>query len=277
MKKILLLTSLIGLATAQSAVAANYTIQNNTADFWNTSKSWTNADIWWNVATVPTFNSTADQIIGSSRFADSTVDVTTAVDVKVLKLGHVKDVAGDYTLTLNVGNAASFNTNNITEVGRNAKAILNIDGGTYTSVSNATFGEYNGIMNITSGGAFTAGAGFVVRGSGAINVVDGTLNLTQADIVDTSVSILMDLGGTLDLQGSSTVVLAGDQTISGNFNTYIDSGWITSNGNTGAANFSQVFDGTNTIVSVAAVPEPATYALLGGLVALGSVMMRRRK
>ena len=277
MKKILLLTSLIGLATAQSAVAANYTIQNNTADFWNTSKSWTNADIWWNVATVPTFNSTADQIIGSSRFADSTVDVTTAVDVKVLKLGHVKDVAGDYTLTLNVGNAASFNTNNITEVGRNAKAILNIDGGTYTSVSNATFGEYNGIMNITSGGAFTAGAGFVVRGSGAINVVDGTLNLTQADIADTSVSILMDLGGTLDLQGSSTVVLAGDQTISGNFNTYIDNGWITSNGNSGAANFSQVFDGTNTIVSVAAVPEPSTYALLGGLVALGSVMMRRRK
>lgn len=277
MKKILLLTSLIGLAAAQSAVAANYTIQNNTADFWNTSKSWTNADIWWNRTTVPTFNSTADQIIGSSKFADSTVDVTTAVDVNVLKLGHVND-AGDYTLTLNVGNAASFNTNNITEVGRNAKAILNIDGGTYTSVSNATFGQGNsGVMNITSGGAFTAGAGFVVRGSGAINVVDGTLNLTQADIVDTSVSILMDLGGTLDLQGSSTVVLAGDQTISGNFNTYIDNGWITSNGNSGAANFSQVFDGTNTIVSAAPIPEPSTYALLGGLVALGSVMMRRRK
>jgi hypothetical protein len=277
MKKILLLTSLIGLAAAQSAVAANYTIQNNTADFWNTSKNWTNADIWWNRTTVPTFNSTADQIIGSSKFADSTVDVTTAVDVNVLKLGHVND-AGDYTLTLNVGNAASFNTNNITEVGRNAKAILNIDGGTYTSVSNATFGQGNsGVMNITSGGAFTAGAGFVVRGSGAINVVDGTLNLTQADIVDTSVSILMDDGGTLDLQGSSTVVLAGDQTISGNFNTYIDNGWITSNGNSGAANFSQVFDGTNTIVSAAPIPEPSTYALLGGLVALGSVMMRRRK
>ena len=45
-----------------------------------------------------------------------------------------------------------------------------------------------------------------------------------------------------------------------------------------AANFSQVFDGANTIVSVVAlVPEPATYALLGGLLALGSVMIRRRK
>jgi hypothetical protein len=277
MKKILLLTSLIGLAAAQSAFAANYTIQNNEDDFWNTSKNWINAEIWWNEAFFPDISSNNDQIIGSSKFADSTVDVTSGVSVKVLKLGHVKDDVGDYTLTLNVGNAASFNTNNITEVGRNAKAILNIDGGTYTSVSNATFGEYNGTMNITSGGAFTAGAGFVVRGSGAINVVDGTLNLTQADIADTSVSILMNIGGTLDLQGSSTVVLAGDQTISGNFNTYIDNGWITSNGNTGAENFSQVFDGTNTIVSAAPIPEPSTYALLGGLVALGSVMMRRRK
>jgi hypothetical protein len=82
----------------------------------------------------------------------------------------------------------------------------------------------------------------------------------------------------LNLNGTSQLWLGGDQTAAGSvFNSYVDNGWILADGVSGAENFSQVFDGTNTIVSAAPIPEPSTYALLGGLVALGSVMMRRRK
>ena len=36
-------------------------------------------------------------------------------------------------------------------------------------------------------------------------------------------------------------------------------------------------DANNIYLGAAAVPEPATYALLGGLLALGHVMVRRRR
>ena len=278
MKKTFLLTSFVALVAAQSAFAANWTIQNNTASFWNTEHDFNDGDIWFSQSgTFPTIT-TADQVLFTSKTANSTVNlINAAVSSKTLKVGSVGD-AGNYTATLNV--FQNFTTAEILQVGVSANGILNVIGATVSSGGNATFGNTTttGVMNITSGGTFQTTSAFVMNANSTVTVTDGTLKMLQTDII-TNVSLSMLEGAILDLQGDSQLWLTGDQTVVGsNLNNYITSGWILADGNTGAANFSQVFDGANTIVSVVAlVPEPATYALLGGLLALGSVMMRRRK
>jgi hypothetical protein len=111
MKNLLLLTSLIGLAAAQSAFAANYSIQNNTASFWDDEYDFNDGDIWFNQGgTFPTIT-TADQVLFTSKTADSTVNViNAAVSSNTLKVGSVGD-AGNFTATLNV--SQNFTTANI--------------------------------------------------------------------------------------------------------------------------------------------------------------------
>jgi len=281
MKKTFLLTSFVVLLAAQSAFAANYIMQNVTQGYdWSGVKAFeTDATIWKN-AVLPT---SGNHTLSMSSQYDSTVSITTtSYSFTDVKIGRYDQAPFPTTLTLNV--SQDLTATGLFKIGADGgSAVVDIIGaGTVVSaVGNVTIGDgttvATGELKLTSGSTFVTTSAFVMNSNSTVNVVDGTLKMLQTDIIG-NVSLLMSEGAILDLQGDSELWLTGDQTIaSSDFNTYLASGWITSNGNTGAANFSQVYDGTNTIVSVALVPEPATYALLGGLLALGSVMMRRRK
>ncbi len=281
MKKTFLLASFVALLAAQSAFAANYIMQNVTLGYdWSGVKAFeTDATIWKN-AVLPT---SGNHTLSMSSQYDSTVSITTtSYSFTDVKIGRYDQAPFPTTLTLNV--SQDLTATGLFKIGADGgSAVVDIIGaGTVVSaVGNVTIGDgttvATGELKLTSGSTFVTTSAFVMNSNSTVNVVDGTLKMLQTDIIG-NVSLLMSEGAILDLQGDSELWLTGDQTIvSSDFNTYLASGWITSNGNTGAANFSQVYDGTNTIVSVALVPEPATYALLGGLLALGSVMMRRRK
>ena len=281
MKKTFLLTSFVALLAAQSAFAANYIMQNVTLGYdWSGVKAFeTDATIWKN-AVLPT---SGNHTLSMSSQYDSTVSITTtSYSFTDVKIGRYDQAPFPTTLTLNV--SQDLTATGLFKIGADGgSAVVDIIGaGTVVSaVGNVTIGDgttvATGELKLTSGSTFVTTSAFVMNSNSTVNVVDGTLKMLQTDIIG-NISLLMSEGAILDLQGDSELWLTGDQTIvSSDFNTYLASGWITSNGNTGAANFSQVYDGTNTIVSVALVPEPATYALLGGLLALGSVLMRRRK
>jgi hypothetical protein len=281
MKKTFLLTSFVALLAAQSAFAANYIMQNVTLGYdWSGVKAFeTDATIWKN-AVLPT---SGNHTLSMSSQYDSTVSITTtSYSFTDVKIGRYDQAPFPTTLTLNV--SQDLTATGLFKIGADGgSAVVDIIGaGTVVSAGgNVTIGDgttvATGELKLTSGSTFVTTSAFVMNSNSTVNVVDGTLKMLQTDIIG-NVSLVMSAGAILDLQGDSELWLTGDQTVVGSdFNTYLASGWITSNGNTGAANFSQVYDGTNTIVSVALVPEPATYALLGGLLALGSVMMRRRK
>jgi len=183
--------------------------------------------------------------------------------------------------------------------------ILNLSGGSLTTVDGSAgddgWGDYlmigDGVsqLNIT-GGSLSVGDDFQVQGgsvvkvtgnSATINVVDDTdLAATSGFTFDfnsgTAVSLwntadlLIASGASLDVIGLSSLT-AGDydlfafSTISGSF----DVSDITITGLGGGLSGSILSDGNNVYLNV--IPEPSTYALIGGLLALSSVMMRRRQ
>ena len=72
--------------------------------------------------------------------------------------------------------------------------------------------------------------------------------------------------------GSSITTAGGE-----NFGIHTDSSWVIDANNAGTFNFGQDFTQLNGIGNTGTVvPEPSAYALLGGLLALGFVMLRRR-
>lgn len=66
-------------------------------------------------------------------------------------------------------------------------------------------------------------------------------------------------------------------TFGGSFNpTAIDSMFITGNIPGGSSTFGVSFDNISAVASASAVPEPATYALIAGVLMLGVMVVRRR-
>lgn len=118
-----------------------------------------------------------------------------------------------------------------------------------------------GQINLTGVNTFT----------GNINVDAGTLSITNAAIADTA-SVWVDSDAIFNLNFTGTDTIAG---------LYL-AGLAQTDGTYGAvgsgATFTSSFFTGNGILNVvvSAVPEPSTYALLGGLASLGLVVCRRR-
>jgi hypothetical protein len=271
-KNTFLLTSLTAFAVAQSAFAANYIIVNDTPGFWDDAHDFSDGDIWKDQLGVMPTLSVSDTVSVASKPTNFTINLNSAVSLDVFKLGRYGD--GASIATLNV--TADLSTSGIfliAAAGGNGE--LNVNGATVTSGGNTTIGEAtnSGVLSIDNGGIFETAGTFVMDTNSTVTVNDGILKMLDA----AGSRITMVGTALLNLNGTSQLWLGGDQTGAGStFNSYITSGWIKADGNIGAEHFSQVFDGTNTIVSAAPIPEPATYALLGGLLALGFVMVRRR-
>lgn len=272
MKKTFLLTSFVALVAAQSAFAAVYLAENTTPNFWDSAHSFHDGDIWKNQSGVMPTLLVTDGVSISSKTTSSTINLSaSAVSIAEVKLGRYGN--GASIATLNV--TANLTTSGLFQIAAaGGNGSLFVDGATVTAGGHTTIGHatYSGVLSIDNGGIFDTAGTFVMAANSTVTVDDGILKM----LAGSGSRITMVETALLNLNGDSQLWLGGDQTGAGStFNSYITSGWIKADGNIGAENFSQVFDGTNTIVT--AIPEPATYALLGGLLALGSVMMRRRK
>jgi hypothetical protein len=270
MKKEFLLSSLIALAVAQSTFAANYIIVNDTPGFWDVAHDFSDGDIWKDQLGVMPTLSVGDTVSVSSKTINSTTNLNSAVSLGVFKLGRYGD--GASIATLNV--TADLSTSGIFLIAAaGGNGDLNVNSATVTAGGNTTIGEatYSGVLSIDNGGIFETAGTFVMDTNSTVTVNDGILKM----LAGSGSRITMVGTALLNLNGTSQLWLGGDQTGAGSvFNTYVDSGSILVDGVSGSENFSQVFDGINTIVT--AIPEPGSYALFGGLLALGSVMIRRR-
>ncbi len=161
-------------------------------------------------------------------------------------IGVIIGQQGSGSLTINTG--ATYNNNGKFFVGNstNGNGTVNLDGGTLavdTTAANTVFGRdgATGLLNITAGTAtFT-----------------DLLTMTDGSIVFSN-----DSSGSLSIVGA-------DFTYYSNLYT---AGDLSRTGGTGA--FATDFNVSGTTLTV--VPEPGTYALIGGMLALGYVMVRRR-
>ncbi|MFA6287320.1 MAG: autotransporter-associated beta strand repeat-containing protein [Opitutaceae bacterium] len=152
-------------------------------------------------------------------------------------------------------------------------------------------------------GAVAAGSGATVAGgvdastlgtltfSGTLDVTAATVSLklnSTAGTSDLLVANGLTLGGaTLSLSelvsgtwaGASTFTLVDNTSltsVSGTFAGYVEGATVT----VGSNNFTISYlggTGNDITLSVAAIPEPSTYAFAAGLVTLGLVMVRRRR
>jgi hypothetical protein len=121
--------------------------------------------------------------------------------------------------------------------------------------SNLTFGSLT-VQLVASDSGFTGDDGASLIGAAGYSVLDSTATFTDADFT----------GSTSD-----------PRTITGLTDSLVATGIV--NGQDLWIRIAATGNGTASMIdnlSVTAVPEPSTYALIGGFMALGLVMLRRR-
>jgi len=148
--------------------------------------------------------------------------------------------------------------------------------GVYVVSSSGSFTE--SLMNdLVSGISFTQGTSigdYTVIGIGSINAAG-----PSASALDTSGGINYNLTGNI-AQGNEIGVLVFNtsttSTIGGDaYDIYTNDWFVPADGANGSLTGGGPFQGA-AFGSSTVVPEPSSYALLGGLLALGFVMLRRR-
>ena len=229
------------------------------------------------------------------------------------KLGTVNQSAGSVSVTtLNVGNGTGSGEYNMSggaltgstgamTVGANG--AFNMSGGTLTSSSASTtatrFSVKSGGSFDISGGTFDDDGRLAVRGTFTITGNEATINLHQMSGASNSgtFEFAFDSDGVstiasdswLDFSNASLSINKADYAGGAGDFVLVDAGNSLLNGGFGAGNISAVGFGEEGVdwyltqdfvantVTFTVVPEPGTYALLGGLLALGHVMLRRRR
>ena len=153
--------------------------------------------------------------------------------------------------------------------------IFNHSKGVYISSNSASFDEslFNTLAEDTSFAIGTLIGDYTVLGSGAVN----NATATQAAL---NAGVTFDLGGNVATGNEIGLLVFNTSTTSATANdTYSiwTNGWLVAADGanqslTGAGPFVGVSSGNGVVV-----PEPSTYAALSGLLALGYVMVRRRR
>ena len=231
----------------------------------------------------------------------------TAQDRTIDRLGMGENGSASSEWTLNI-KGGSINTNGAESPDPSANNIgqqslgttsLNVKGGAFTATNFTNVGGAGGstFLNVTDGILDIATARFGNGGASAtlsvtgdtITTLSGTdfeflgngildFNFNETGVKPLSLDSLIAASGTLSVDltgyngGSTTITLAD---VTGG--TGITSAFGTVNVTEGAYVGSFVTQDLGTdLITLTIVPEPGTYALLGGLLALSYVMVRRR-
>ncbi len=219
----------------------------------------------------------------------------------VLDLNHAGGAAANNTVNLNGGTltiAQIITTNN------NGTATFNFNGGVLRAANNsANFVDLGGASQtavVQSGGAIVdsngfdvtivqslldggGAGGFTKQGNGTVNLIGantftgdivieaGTLSISSA-FIDDAADVFLTTGTIFDLDfvGADSIGFLYIDGLSQALGTY---GAIGS----GADHELSFFSGTGFLNVTSAIPEPASFAVLGGLAALGLGATRRRR
>ena len=180
------------------------------------------------------------------------------------------------TAVLNVQGGAFTALGEIVAGGGGGDTFINLSSGSL-SVASANIGSNTGnaTLNIIGDAALSAtGGGFTFGSNGTLSFefnATGVKTLSLGSLTAASGTLAVDLTG---YTGTYTTITLADVTGGAG----ISSAFGTVNVTEGAYAGSFVTqDLGNDVITLTIVPESGCYALIGGLLALGSVMLRRRR
>ena len=281
------LVAFAGMVSATLSAATLWTGNANDGDLFGTAGNWDTGLPGTGVAT-----------IGNGDTVDLSTNYATSIDQLIVEGSSTLNASADFTaelLTIKDTSTVNLTGGAFTLPGaENGSGLhiasggtLNISGGTHTinqrTVNNGTFrvdgsgsGSFIGLnqMTIHEGGD---GVFDFIFDSGGISTIKGVSGFAWFSIASATVSV--DASAVAGIVGSYTLF---DSHAAG---TMFTAGQVTVDPSLGVegVDWNLVIteningSGLRDTVVLNVIPEPSTYALIGGLLALSSVMMRRRQ
>jgi hypothetical protein len=261
-KHLFIIVALTSSLTAFMATAANLRFDNGGAgDNWTTAAN-------WDLNTVP---GAGDNVRFNFGGAAGTLD-SVAGTINILEIGV--DQGGG--LTVNTG--ASLVTNSISGLGLAGgnTSFLTMNDGSLTfndrfAVGINTFNPMTATLTINDGTFRVINAFFhdlnYTPTTSPLSTLDTVLNGGLMDVG----AFILNSGVYTIAVGAELVIRSGD--VTSTIADYVLLGRMVANGGT----INAVYDDVTEFTYVTVVPEPSTYALLSGLLAMTFVIVRRRK
>jgi autotransporter-associated beta strand protein len=209
----------------------------------------------------------------SSRVIANAVNVTANSQLGIAGISGLLTLSGPVTVTgnqtLSYVNTGSAITGNVSLNG-NLTFDSSVAGIVAGNTVSGIISDGSGSFGITKTGTGQINLTGVNTFTGNIAINQGTLRINNVFIADTATVSLLS-GAVFDLNFSGT------DTIGGLFLAGLAQADGTYGSLTSAATFKSSFFTGNGILNVSAIPEPSTYAFIGGALMLGIAVTRRRR
>lgn len=232
-----------------------------------------------------TLHLNADMNVRSTTTYAQAIRIGANVRIQPAASGHTSTLSGNITFDgdhrLQLGNAFSVADRNVTITGditdgafTNGRILIDGDNSLFVFSGNNNYdgntdvkdsGTRLNIDGTHTGGNLLVGAGAFLGGSGTILFKDG-MTITNAGTLDLA-SLLFDVSALTDTGSSITLA---DYTGGSLSNTPANLQDVLTN------SFGWTLIDTGTLLQAAAIPEPSTFSMLAGALALGVVFTRRR-
>ncbi len=227
----------------------------------------------------------SDNATGTFNINGGRYETSGANNLGAFGSGSAKLNLSSGTLTTTSGNQAFFQLGGNSEFNISGGSVEYNGGGNGVRVQTGFLGGGTSNFTITGSDASLDFGNFTMNGTGNLNFnfnadADGVsvLNSNSFDNIDGSAlneSIYVDVAN-YDVNTNGTTITLIDT----EFSSWDQDDFANLQVLNGTGNFVFTADGFGTVLTlenITVVPEPSSFALLGGFLALGSVMLRRRR